>query len=208
VHAGVAVEPGYVVDVHKNAQAFYYTAETNNYAVNGKTTTGYIRGGQLDHIDYGLTASTVYSTNAASGRVVFGYNQYGRCTDATRTKCTKEPLAATVTPATPSMYPDIPFDQLCTGASCTSLVSPTFWTTGMLDTVTTQVLASGKYNPVDVWTLGHSFPDPGDGTAAALWLTKIDHTGYSGGSSVTEPTTKFAGVTMQNRVWVLTGFAP
>ncbi|HAQ9610462.1 TPA: hypothetical protein IYE61_002961, partial [Enterococcus faecium] len=54
----------YVVDVHGNAEAFYYHTETNKYAQyttgTAKNTT-YTRGGQLDRIEYGLTASTVYT---------------------------------------------------------------------------------------------------------------------------------------------------
>ncbi|MCU1479244.1 MAG: hypothetical protein JWQ19_30 [Subtercola sp.] len=199
----------YVVDVHNNAEALYYNAETNKYAQSGTSSASYIRGGQLDHIDYGLTANNIYATNDASDRVTFGYDQYGRCSDTTHVSCTTEPITGAATaPAHPTFYPDVPFDQYCTGTSCPNLVSPTFWTNGMLDTITTQALTGGSYQKVNVWTLGHSFPAPGDGTNAALWLTQIAHTGYSGGASLSEPTTTFAGTSMQNRVWVIDGLAP
>jgi RHS repeat-associated protein len=200
----------YVVDVHSNAEALYYAAESNNYAENGGTGAAYTRGGQLDHIDYGLTAGTVYASNAASDRVVFGYDSYGRCNDASHATCTSESLGSPANAAAhPTAYPDVPFDQFCNGTSCPTLLSPSFWTTAMLDTVTTQALSGGSYNNVDVWTLGHSFPDPGDGTNAALWLTQVGHTGYAGGSSLSEPDTIFTGTTMQNRVWdVASGLAP
>ncbi|UFS59086.1 RHS repeat domain-containing protein [Subtercola endophyticus] len=199
----------YVVDAHNNAEALYYDTETNKYSQNGGTAVSYIRGGQLDHIDYGMTAATIYSANAASDKVAFGYDQYGRCSDTTHANCTTETItSAPVTAAHPTSYPDVPFDQFCNGSTCPNLVSPTFWTTGMLDTVTTKVLKSGAYSNVDVWTLGHSFPDPGDGTNAALWLTQVAHSGYDGANSLPEPTTMFTGATMQNRVWVINGLAP
>lgn len=199
----------YVVDVHNNAEAFYYNAETNSYAKNGGAATAYIRGGQLNRIEYGLTASTIYTANAASDKVTFGYNAYGRCSDSSHSSCTAENITNAATkPATPSAYPDVPFDQLCTTSCSTNLV-PTFWTDGMLDTVTTAArTASTTYSTVDTWTLGHSFPAPGDGTNAALWLTQIQHTGTSGSTTLTEPATTFTGTTMQNRVWAVDGLAP
>jgi len=199
----------YVVDTHGNAEAFYYNAQTNRYAQGGTTATSYVRGGELDHIDYGFTTGNAYAANAASGRVVFAYDANGRCSDATRANCTAEPASGLATaPAHPTAYPDVPFDQNCPSGACTGLLSPTFWSTAMLTTVTTKALLSGAYASVDAWTLGHSFPDPGDLTSAALWLTQIAHTGYSGSASLTEPATVFTGATLQNRVWVTDGLAP
>jgi RHS repeat-associated protein len=199
----------YVVDTNGNAEALYYDAETNKYAQNGGATAGYTRGGQLDHIDYGFTTGNAYAANAASDRVLFGYAADGRCSDATLANCTAEAITGgAAAPANPTYYPDVPFDQYCTGSSCPTLLSPTFWTDGMLSTVTTSVLTGGAYANVDVWSLSHSFPSPGDGTNAALWLTQIGHTGYSGGTSLTEPATVFTGATMQNRVWAVDGLAP
>jgi len=201
----------YVVDVHGNAEAFYYHAETNKYAqytTGAAKNTTYTRGGQLDRIEYGLTASTVYAAAAATNRVVFGYDEYGRCSDTTRATCTKLPISAAATaPVTPSAYPDVPFDQLCTG-TCTGKVSPTFFTNGMLNTVTTQYRSGTSYTNVDSWKLGHSFPSPGDGTNPVLWLTDIVRTGYSGTTTLAEPPTTFVGVPMQNRVWAVDGLAP
>jgi len=198
----------YVVDVHGNAEALYYSAESNSYGKNGSGATSYVRGGQLEHIDYGLTASTVYTANAATGRVTFGYDAYGRCNDTTHANCTKEAIGAAATkPAKPTAYPDVPWDQFCT-ASCTANPAPTFWTDGMLTTVTTAVKTGTAYATVDKWALSHSFPDPGDGTTAALWMTQVQHTGYAGSASITEPATKFSGVTKQNRVWAVDGLAP
>jgi len=197
----------YVVDVHGNAEALYYDAESNSYAQNGGATASYIRGGQLDHIDYGFTTGNAYAANAASDRVSFTYAADGRCSDATLANCTAEPItSAAAAPAHANYYPDVPFDQLCT-SSCPTSVSPTFWTDGMLQSVTTYALKSGSYSKVDSWALGHSFPSPGDGTSAALWLTQVQHTGWSGTASIAEPPTVFTGVNMQNRVWVIDGLA-
>ncbi|PZF62146.1 hypothetical protein DEI92_01150 [Curtobacterium sp. MCBD17_034] len=198
----------YVVDTHGNAEAYYYDAETNSYGKDGSSTTSYIRGGQLDHVDYGLTRSTVYSSNAATARASFGYDAYGRCSDTTHKTCTKESITAAATkPATASAYPDVPWDQSCS-ASCSAHRVPTFWTDAMLDTVTTSVRSGSGSATVDKWTLSHSFPSPGDGTSAALWLTQVQHTGYAGSTSISEPATRFAGVRMQNRVSATGGLAP
>ncbi|RBY76602.1 hypothetical protein DQ239_13770 [Blastococcus sp. TF02-09] len=184
----------YVVDTHSNASAYYYTAETNRYAQNRSGATPYVRGGQLDRIEYGLTASTVYAANGASDKVLFGYAD--RCASSTGCVSTN-----------PTNWPDVPWDQNCTAAPCTQL-SPSFWTTTRLSTVTTQYWTGSAYAGVDTWTLKHSFPDPGDGTSAALWLASIGHSGTAGGTAVTVPDVKFAGVPLQNRVWAIDGLAP
>ncbi|WP_295127975.1 hypothetical protein [uncultured Leifsonia sp.] len=140
---------------------------------------------------------------------MFGYDTYGRCSDTTHANCTAEPISGNATaPAHPTYYPDVPFDQNCTTGTCAGLLSPTFWSTGMLATVATKALVSGAYTNVDVWTIGHSFPNPGDSTNAALWMSQIGHTGYQGSNTATEPPTVFSGITMQNRVWVIDGLAP
>lgn len=199
----------YVVDVHGNAEAYYYNAQTNMYAKNGSTATAYVRGGELEHIEYGLSASTVFGANAASGKVFFSYDKNGRCSDGSGAQCTTQPAAGNaVKPANAASYPDIPFDQLCASGTCAGLVSPTFWTTSKLSTVKTQVLSAGAYKDVDSWALKQSFPAPGDGTSPALWLDSVTHTGYSGTATLTEPTVSFGGAVLQNRVWAVDGLAP
>jgi len=198
----------YVVDSYGNAQALYYNAETNKYAQNGGAAVSYVRGGQLDHIDYGFKDGTAFASNAASDRVTFKYASTGRCSDRSGASCsTAAPSGSAAAPANPSSYPDVPFDQLCASA-CPTLISPTFWTNGMLEKVSTSVLKAGTYVGVDSWTLDHSFPSPGDGTSPALWLSQIVHTGTAGTSPISEPATVFAGIAMQNRVWPLDGLAP
>ncbi|WP_460785966.1 RHS repeat domain-containing protein [Microbacterium tumbae] len=199
----------YIVDVHGNAQALYYTAETNKYAKNGTGATVYQRGGVLSKIEYGLRASNVYGANAAGYRVLFTYDSKGRC-NGTGSTCTTAALDAATMPAHPSAYPDVPFDQLCTGTSCSaSQIVPSFFTNARLATVKSQALVSSSYSTVDTWTLSHSYPAPGDGTSPALWLTQVQRTGTAAGqSAINEPATVFSGTTMQNRVWVTDGLAP
>ncbi|WP_374008776.1 RHS repeat-associated core domain-containing protein [Leifsonia sp. LS-T14] len=199
----------YVVDVHGNAEAFYYNAQTNMYARGGSTPVSYVRGGEVEHIEYGLTSTNVFAPNAATGRVEFSYDANGRCSDGAGSACTPQPASGPAAkPSAPASYPDVPFDQLCTSGTCADHTGPTFWTTSRLSSVKTQVQAGGSYKDVDSWSLKHTFPAPGDGTSAALWLASITHTGYAGGSSLTEPTVTFAGTTMQNRVWAVDGLAP
>lgn len=199
----------YVLDAHGNSQAFYYNAQTNRYAKNGTTGTAYVRGGELARVEYGLTQSNVFGANAASGKVLFSYDKNGRCSDAGGGKCTAQPGSGDAAkPANAAAYPDVPFDQLCTSGGCAAQISPTFWSTSKLASVKTQVLTGGAYKDVDSWALKQSFPEPGDGTSAALWLDSVTHTGYSGSTSLTEPAVTFAGTPMQNRVWAVDGLAP
>ena len=181
----------YVVDPHGNAEALYYSPETNRYAQNGSGGTSYVRGGQLDHIDYGLSSTTVYAANAASDRVLFGYA--GRCVSTTN--CDS---------AHPANWPDVPWVLNCAAAPC-SQVQPTFWSTRMLSSVATQVWSGSAYAAVDTWTFRHSFPAPGDGTSPALWLSAVGHTGSARGSTVTLPEVVFFGKAMPNRVAATTG---
>ncbi|MGO4679394.1 hypothetical protein [Microbacterium sp. 2MCAF23] len=123
----------YVVDVHGNAEALYYTAETNKYAKGGSGATAYQRGGVLSKIEYGLRASNVYGANAAGYRVNFTYDPRGRCSDASGATCTTGALDSATAPTNPSSYPDVPFDQLCTGASCSaSQIGASFFTNASL----------------------------------------------------------------------------
>jgi RHS repeat-associated protein len=200
----------YVVDTHSNAEALYYDRETNYYSQNGTTAVSYTRGGQLDHIDYGLKASAVFVTNAATDRVTFSYDSNGRCSDSTGANCSQESVSGgAVAPEHPSYYPDVPFDQLCTGGSCPTLISPTFWSVAMLTSISTLYFdqSASSYSPVDSWAISHSFPTPGDGSSAALWLTQVVHTGVAHGASIAEPATVFTASMMQNRVWALDGLS-
>ncbi|OZD47326.1 hypothetical protein CH252_20795 [Rhodococcus sp. 06-1477-1B] len=200
----------YVVDVNGNAMAYYYTPESNKYAKNGSGATSYIRGGVLSRVDYGLRSNDLFNSTAAAYQVAFSYDSRGRCNDTSGASCTTQSLDNTSKPANPSSYPDVPWDQLCTAASCSSTqVSPSFFTNARLSTVEAKVLVGTSYSSTDSWSLSHSFPAPGDGSSAALWLTKVQHTGSRAGQTpITEPATEFSGTTMQNRVWTVDGLVP
>lgn len=191
----------YVIDIHGNAEAFYYNAETNKYRENNSTAVTYTRGGTLKEIDYGFRAGDGNVSGAPSDKVVFGYDTKGRCTyyATTPANCTTENVSGLATaPAHATYYPDTPYDQLCTGSSCTGLISPSFWTTAMLDSITTSYDAGSTYQTVSSWALAHSFPSPGDGPTA-MWLSSVTHTGSVGGT-IAEPSTLFSGSPYQNRV--------
>lgn len=186
----------YVVDLSGNSMSYWYTKETNRYARNLETddAASYDRGSWLKRIDYG--ARRISGVDSALGtpapmRVVFDPDD--RCLSS----CDSH---------TETRWPDVPWDQSCTADECEDNFSPTFWSTKRLASVTTQVRNATGYRDVDRWTLTHSFPDPGDGTRAGLWLSKISHTGLAAGS-VSVPDVEFTPVQKQNRVDATGDFA-
>ncbi|WP_189971955.1 scabin-related ADP-ribosyltransferase [Streptomyces violascens] len=193
----------YVVDVHGNAMAYYWNTETNNYGRNVSETTGkatvtsYIRGGWLDHIDYGLRSDSVYSAKAM-GQVKFDVSE--RCLSTCGTFDTNNA----------TNWPDVPFDLYCKdGATeCKNQYSPTFWSRKRLTTITTKALTGGAYKDVDSWALQQGFPAAGDGVSTPMWLQSITRTGKSSGAAALPPVT-FAGQQKPNRVDKLgDGLAP
>ncbi|WP_234318379.1 RHS repeat domain-containing protein [Streptomyces sp. NRRL S-244] len=183
----------YVVDTHGNAMAYYWNTEKNNYArafneSTGKgTSTPYVRGGWLDHIDYGLRADAVY-TGKAMGRVKFDVAE--RCL----TGC------GTFDETNAKNWPDTPFDQHCKdGDECKNQFAPTFWSRKRLASITTNVLTGGVLKPVDSWSLAQDFPASGDGVSTPMWLKSVQHTGKVGSDLALPPVT-FAGEQRANRV--------
>ncbi|OPG13724.1 polymorphic toxin-type HINT domain-containing protein [Microbispora sp. GKU 823] len=175
----------YVVDPHGNSMSYRYAKETNSYGrdLDPAKTTSYERGGYLTEIDYGTRTDAEYGN--APARVLFTVAD--RCLP--NTACDS---------AHPANWPDVPWDQSCTGTSCTQ-TSPTFFTTKRLAKITTQVWGGSAYRDVESWTLNHTYPDPGDGTRAGLWLASISHSGLVGGT-VSVPDVTFTGVQLANRV--------
>ncbi|POX55336.1 sugar-binding protein [Streptomyces sp. Ru71] len=197
----------YVKDLHGNVMSYFYAAETNYYALNGKTDvngTAYHRGGYLKRIDYGQRDNAVYTTKAPA-RVWFTTAE--RCIPETTTDdppiVTFDCAPSKMTMANATHWPDTPVDRACAAnTKCTASQSTqTFWTTKRLVRITTQMSTSsvaGEYANVDAWTLTHLFTDNGDDTKT-LWLSKIDHEGKVGGS-LTMPSVELGGTHLMNRV--------
>ena len=187
----------YVVDPNGSTETFWYTPEYNYYAQDGNTGvngTKYTRGGYLSRIDYGQTASNIY-TSTAPEQVLFNTSE--RCIPTGSETCTS------LTSADRADWPDVPFDEICaSGTHCTAgQVAPTFFSTRRLTNVTTQYWTGTgtTYQQADSWDLGQSFPATGDGTPAALFLNSITHTGKVGGS-LAENAVTFGGIQETNRV--------
>jgi RHS repeat-associated protein len=175
----------YVVDPHGSSMSYWYGTETNQYGRNLDQTkvSSYVRGGYLNEIDYGTRTEAEFGTPPM--RVLMTVAD--RC--APNTPCDS---------AHPASWPDVPWDQSCTGSPC-SQSSPTFWTQKRLAGVKTQVWGGSAYRDVESWTLNHTYPDPGDGTRAGLWLAGISHGGLVGGAA-SVPDITFTGIQMPNRV--------
>ncbi|MET7944181.1 RHS repeat-associated core domain-containing protein [Streptomyces sp. NPDC005302] len=171
----------YAVDAHGNSIAYYYNKETNYYGRNLKASdeTVYVRGGSLDHIEYGLRNTSNYSAKAL-GKVDFTTTE--RCLPETGVTC----AASTIDDKSFYWY-DTPWDLNCkSGVDCVKTVSPSFWTRKRLTGVATSVLKSdGTYTPIDSWKLEHRW-----GTSDIdyqLILDSIQHTGSSASPAITLP---------------------
>ncbi|MFC4135789.1 RHS repeat domain-containing protein [Hamadaea flava] len=195
----------YVLDVHGNSMSFWYGKESNNYARNNTDSkvSQYVRGGFLDRIDYGTDNRT--TVNSVATDTVYTSTKPPMSVDFTQdNRCIP---GSTCDSAHPASWPDVPWDLKCTSTtSCPGLYAASFWTQYRLASVKTQVWGGSAYRDVEMWTLTHSFPDPGDGTRPGLWLEKIGHVGLVPsstsveGSAVTLPDVTFAGTQKQNRV--------
>jgi hypothetical protein len=157
---------------------YFYAKETNKYArnMNPHDLAQYDRSSFVTRIEYGTRTDR---TETAPMRVLF------ETADRCLSDCGNHDALH---------WPDTPWDQECTATPC-GVPAPTFWSTRRLVRVTTRV---GPQD-VDRWTLTQSFPDPGDGTRAGLWLEGISHTGLVG-EVTTTPDVTFTGVQLPNRV--------
>ncbi|WP_123821527.1 RHS repeat domain-containing protein [Kitasatospora cineracea] len=185
-----------VVDAHGNDITYWYTPETNNYSRNLKTAnrTPYVRGGRLDHIEYGQQKGDIYSTTVKPmARVEFGTAE--RCLESNTALC-----AASSIDTNRQYWYDTPWDQNCKdGTDCTTQFAPTFFTRTRLTQVVAKTLqAGGTYAAVDTWDLTHKW-----GTADydyQLLLASIKHTGNAATTAVALPPTKLAYKPMANRL--------
>ncbi|NUT08324.1 MAG: transcriptional regulator [Hamadaea sp.] len=175
----------HVVDQHGNTMSYFYTKETNKYAKQGLTDkpVGYDRGAFLNRIEYGTRTD---STGAAP--VIVEFDDEDRCFT---TSCTTH---------NGTNWKDVPWDLECKTSPC-YVISPTFWTTRRLGSVTTKLWkgTASDYAPVTTYRFTHSTPDPGDGTRGGLVLDKISQTGYVR-VETSVPDVTFAYVQLNNRV--------
>ncbi|MFJ9710558.1 polymorphic toxin-type HINT domain-containing protein [Streptomyces sp. NPDC101234] len=183
----------YVVDTHGNAAAYYYNKETNSYGRNLKPAddTPYVRGGTLDHIDYGLKNTSVYSAKALA-RVDFTSSE--RCIPDSSTDCSSIGKDA-------FYWYDTPWDLNCdAGTDCDKgRVSPAFFTRKRLTGVSTEVLGSGGgYSEVDDWKLAHRWGQAD--IDYQLLLDSVQRTGHDGTSTITLPKVTFAYTQLANRL--------
>ena len=196
----------YVVDTHGNSMSVFYTQETNKYARNNTDSDvqTYVRGGYVDHIDYGTDQRGTGGTDTEETATVAPMRVQFATADRCLSACSTHDVAH---------WPDTPWDQSCTSsASCPGIYSPVFFTTRRLATITTEVAASGAtcgsttgFKCVDQWTLTHDFPPSGDDTRNGMWLDSIVRTGEATGgavvgSSVSLPAINFDWTQMPNRV--------
>jgi RHS repeat-associated protein len=192
----------FVVDPHKNITTYAYKTEPNYYGRGSThTLTKYTRGGYPATISYGQSVTDYVAKANPAAQIVFTAAQ--RCDGLGGVDCTKAPTSSTA-----SHWPDVPFDQNCASSGTCANHSPSFWSTMRLATVTTKVwdesLATPGWSSVDTYTLGQTYPAPGDGTKPAMWLSTVKHTGSDtrgGGSAASLPALTLTGqATLPNRV--------
>ncbi|GAA0590413.1 RHS repeat-associated core domain-containing protein [Kribbella sandramycini] len=177
----------YVVDRNGNAMSYYYNVETGKYGQNlGASVATYTRSGTLRQLEYGLRDGNAYAQ--APARVVF--TTADRC--APGTNCTVHDAKS---------WPDVPWDAECAQADCKDELSPSFWSTKRLAKVNTQVsTGGGNYAHVNQWDLTHTYPAPGDASAAPLWLSSIARTGLATETPIHLPPMTFGYEMKPNRV--------
>ena len=186
----------HIEDTRSNIASFHYAKETNHYALNGDvdtTGTEYVRGGYLEHIDYGQREGEAYDQKAPA-QVVFTTAE--RCLKSDDFTCEADELDED----TAKYWPDIPYDLHCDeGEECDlTQSSPSFWTQKRLSTVHTQILTDDGYSKADSWELEHLFTDNGDGSKT-LWLSELTRTGHVGGAE-SMPPVRLDGIQLPNRI--------
>lgn len=192
----------FTVDPHHNITVDGYKAETNYYgAGSAHTLTKYTRGGYPATISYGQQVADYVAKATPAAQIAFTAAQ--RCDGLSGVDCSLAPTSSTA-----SHWPDVPFDENCASSGTCTNYTPTFWSTMRLSKITTKVwdesLATPAWSTVDTYTLGQTYPDPGDGTKPAMWLSTVQHTGSDtrgGGSAVSLPALTLQGqATLPNRV--------
>lgn len=194
----------YVVDTTGNTISYFYDQETNKYGSNKNSKVReYDRAVLLKSIEYGSR----HGVDAPEAKVIFTPAE--RCLPTDDFDCTglKESNAG--------HWPDVPFDQICSGDSCKDEQSaPTFFSRKRLAKIGTYVRdTDGSFAPVNEWTLTHQLPATGDVSAdpdlkqrevRTLWLAQVQQTGKAG-AAVSLPPVKFNKQIMDNRVYQTDG---
>ncbi|MCC9311876.1 hypothetical protein LN042_33260 [Kitasatospora sp. RB6PN24] len=193
----------YVVDPNQNLTTYNYQQDINYYTQGGGQNNGsgtlakYVRATEVTQISYGQRLPDQIAANGTAkpaAQVLFSTTE--RCVASGSVTCT----SAQRTKANQTNWPDSPLDQACPSSGTCTNYSPTFWSPLMLSTISTQVLVGSAYTTVDSWALSHTFPDPGDGTKPALWLSSIQRTGTDGQPAVKLPAVSFTPRELPNRV--------
>ncbi|MFD1539855.1 polymorphic toxin-type HINT domain-containing protein [Nonomuraea guangzhouensis] len=187
-----------VVDRDGNAVTYFYKQERNHYGrdLKAEDETSYVRGGYLDHVDYGLRADNLFPGKAPA-RVSFEVSE--RCLRSEDADCAEDKIKDH-----PEYWEDVPWDLHCdAGQECKEehgTMSPTFWSRKRLSLIKTEILKENgvDYRPVDTWELSHAW-----GMADVdrqLLLTSIVHTGLAGQDPVVLPPVSFVYTQKPNRV--------
>jgi RHS repeat-associated protein len=199
-----------MVDAAGNKTVFRYATEQNWYArwAQPDQQTSYDRAGRLSEIRYGVHEDA----DPELARGIVSVSSKPRCILELDADPAGDCTAAGNGPREdPSLWPDVPADQICDSAGPCLNGSPTFFSTRRYDQVSTQTVsgygANRAAHPVDVFTMDFSMPDP-DGQGPDdpdLWLNGLDRQGVAGGGPATRlPRVTFDGEALQNRV-VATG---
>lgn len=165
-----------VIDTNGNQSTYFYSKELNYYNSIGDSAPHleYDRASHLKQIDYGSRAG---SASAHTNRLTFDYEP--RCVNQVGWTPTNWNVCSTA--AVPTDQPDVPTDQLCVAASCSSSqTSPTFFTSLLLRQIGSFV-AHGTTQPQWLERFYYQFPGPGDGTGSSLWLNGVQHIGVQPG---------------------------
>ena len=187
----------HIHDPNENYTVFYYDTETNTYKrYSSGNDLSYVRGGYLSKIEYGKTG-----TKDADPPAYVSFQHYNRCTQRTMVDDPdlNPPAACPTVAGSPSSYPDVPTDLIC--SSGCSKHSPSFFVTDWLDSISTYVrnAAGTGYDTVTKYQFKYSFPANSDKTSPQLWLDYVRQIGYQGGT-IREAVTAFDGTELNNRV--------
>ncbi|WP_423462379.1 RHS repeat-associated core domain-containing protein [Promicromonospora sp. MS192] len=185
----------YVEDVSGNSMTYRYTREYNRYGHNNNSgSSQYVSGGRLWYMEYGTRAGSE-GTTEAPGRLSLTYAE--RCIPTADFDCAEGKLNA----ANSAHWPDVPQDLICTSTTSCTQTAPSFYDRKRLTGITTNIRDGGVLVPVDTWTFAQSYPDSGDGSNPALWLSSIKHTGNGGSAAdIALPSVVFHGAQKDNRV--------